>query len=122
MTWLRIITILVFVIVFLLWAGQNLENVVDINNFDGKTVATTPLWIVVLVSAAFGIFFMGILGIVQEFKDKAQIKKLNRTIDKQQEELASLRNLPISDEIGEAISVEEEREESVNSVQSEVEE
>jgi|GEM_PF-1899589 len=119
MTWLRIITVLVFVIVFLLWAGQNLENTVDINNFDGETVANAPLWIVVLVSAAFGIFFMGILGIVQEFRDKSKIKKLNHLIDKQQEELASLRNLPISDEIGE---VEIEEEESTGIKNSEAQE
>jgi hypothetical protein len=54
---------------------------------------------VVLVSLAIGIFFMGILGIVQEFKDKNEIKKLQQKISKQHEELVSLRNLPIADEL-----------------------
>jgi len=99
MTWLRIITVLLFVIIFLLWAGQNLDNRVTINNFKGALVANSPLWMVVLVSLAIGIFFMGILGIVQEFKDKNEIKKLQQKISKQHEELVSLRNLPIADEL-----------------------
>jgi uncharacterized integral membrane protein len=100
MTWLRIVVILIFVIVFLIWAGQNLENTVTINNFSGKPVTTSPLWMVVLAAAAFGIFFMGILGIAQELKDKTEIKRLNRVIDNLQEELSSLRSIPLSDEIG----------------------
>ena len=107
MTWLRIIVVLVFVITFLMWAGQNLENEVPINNFKGEIVAIVPLWIVVLAATAFGIFFMGILGIVQEFRDKNEIKRLNIILRKQQEELSSLRNLPISDEIDE-VEIEEE--------------
>jgi uncharacterized integral membrane protein len=99
MTWLRIITVLLFVIIFLLWAGQNLDNRVTINNFKGAPVANAPLWMVVLVSLAIGIFFMGILGIVQEFRDKGEIKKLQQKISKQHEELVSLRNLPIADEL-----------------------
>lgn len=99
MTWLRIITVLLFVIIFLLWAGQNLDNRVTINNFKGVPVANSPLWMVVLISLAIGIFFMGILGIVQEFRDKNEIKKLQQKISKQHEELVSLRNLPIADEL-----------------------
>jgi uncharacterized integral membrane protein len=99
MTWLRIITVLLFVVVFLLWAGQNLDNRVTINNFKGDPVANAPLWMVVLVSLAIGMFFMGILGIVQEFRDKNEIKKLQQKISKQHEELVSLRNLPIADEL-----------------------
>lgn len=99
MTWFRIITVLLFVVVFLLWAGQNLDNMVSINNFKGNTVAHSPLWMVVLISIAIGIFFMGILGIVQEFKDKAEIKKLQQKVSKQNEELASLRNMPIAEEL-----------------------
>jgi putative membrane protein len=99
MTWLRIITVLLFVIIFLLWAGQNLDNRVAINNFKGVPVANSPLWMVVLISLAIGIFFMGILGIVQEFRDKNEIKKLQQKISKQHEELVSLRNLPIADEL-----------------------
>lgn len=99
MTWFRIITVLLFVVVFLLWAGQNLDNRVTINNFKGEAVADSPLWMVVLVSIAIGIFFMGILGIVQEFKDKSEIKKLQQRVSKQNEELAELRNLPIKEDI-----------------------
>lgn len=99
MSWLRIITVLLFVVVFLLWAGQNLDNRVTINNFNGTAVSNSPLWMVVLVSLAIGMFFMGVLGIVQEFKDKGEIKKLKTKISKQQEELVSLRNLPIADEL-----------------------
>jgi hypothetical protein len=72
---------------------------VSINNFKGNTVAHSPLWMVVLVSIAIGIFFMGVLGIVQEFKDKAEIKKLQQKISKQNDELASLRNMPIAEEL-----------------------
>lgn len=99
MSWLRIITVLLFVVVFLLWAGQNLDNRVTINNFNGTAVSNSPLWMVVLVSLAIGMFFMGVLGIVQEFKDKGEIKRLKTKISKQQEELVSLRNLPIADEL-----------------------
>jgi len=109
MTWLRIIVILAFMVIFLLWAGQNLQNEVTINNFNGNPVIHASLWIVVLVSVAFGMFFMGVLGIVQEFKDKTVIKKLSHTIEKQHQELASLRNLPISDDI--AMEMEEEKSE-----------
>ncbi len=103
MTWLRIFSIIIFVVIFLLWAGQNLENKVSINNFKGDTITVAPLWIVVLIASAFGMFFMGILGIVQEFRDKSTIKKLNRTVERQQAELSSLRNLPISDDIAEEV-------------------
>jgi uncharacterized integral membrane protein len=114
MTWLRIFVIIAFVVLFLFWAGHNLNNVVSINNFKGDTIATTPLWIVVLISVSFGMFFMGILGIAQEFRDKSIIRKLNNKIEKQQQELASLRNLPISDEISMDEDMEEEPEQEVS--------
>ncbi|MBN2135489.1 MAG: LapA family protein [Acidobacteria bacterium] len=114
MTWLRIFVIVAFVVLFLFWAGHNLNNVVSINNFKGDTIATTPLWIVVLISVSFGMFFMGILGIVQEFRDKSIIRKLNIKIEKQQQELASLRNLPISDEMSMDDDIEEEPEKEVS--------
>jgi uncharacterized integral membrane protein len=113
MTWLRIFLIIIFVITFLLWAGQNLENTVSINNFKGNHVATSPLWILVLISVTVGMFLMGVLGIAQEIKDKATIRRLNKIIDKQQEELASLRNLPISDDISEEIKEHEKKNEKL---------
>jgi len=118
MTWLRIFSIIVFVVIFLLWAGHNLENKVPINNFKGDTLTIAPLWIVVLVAVAFGMFFMGILGIVQEFRDKNVIRKLNKRIDKQHQELASLRNLPISDDLDEEPldETEEKKENAENSI------
>jgi uncharacterized integral membrane protein len=114
MTWLRVISVLVFVVVFLVWAGQNLENKVTINNFRGNPVTTSPLWMVVLVSVAIGIFFMGIMGIVQEFRDKAEIRKLNGRIVRQSEELSSLRNLSIAEELGEVEKKEKMKEEKLS--------
>lgn len=59
------------------------------------------MYIMVTISFLFGILIAGLYGIVERFRLKREIKKMRHISKEKEEELNSLRNLPItSDNVG----------------------
>lgn len=56
------------------------------------------LWMVIYASFAFGVLFWLIVSVFQVMQLKGEIRKLNRENNEMQNELDSLRNLPIGEE------------------------
>jgi uncharacterized membrane protein YciS (DUF1049 family) len=58
------------------------------------------LYTIVIISFLFGVIVSGLYGIIERFQLKKQIRELTRSNKEKDEELNSLRNLPItSDEV-----------------------
>lgn len=66
---------------------------------EAKT-SLVSLYYVVTIAFLFGVFVMGVYGMVERFRLKKQIRTLMDTNQEKEKELSSLRNLPItSDEV-----------------------
>jgi uncharacterized integral membrane protein len=57
-----------------------------------------PLSLVAIITFLIGVIFMGIYGMVERFSLKRQIKTLMKESNEKDEELNSLRNLPVTTE------------------------
>ncbi len=56
-----------------------------------------PLYLLVFFSVIFGIFIGGMEGVVERIKSGTVIRKLKKEMKKMEEELTSLRNLPLTE-------------------------
>ncbi|MCD6452328.1 MAG: DUF1049 domain-containing protein [Acidobacteria bacterium] len=74
----------------------NSEETVSSINLYWKTLKDVPLIFVVLTSILVGIIIAGVIGIAEHIKLKLRLSALKKRISSLEEELNSLRNLPIS--------------------------
>ena len=90
-------TLLLTVLFFLaiLFAVEN-NKVVDIT-FYGLSSSQLPLFIVVFISIFLGILIAGAVGALEGIRFRREINLLKKKIKEDEEELSSLRNLPLSD-------------------------
>ncbi len=56
-----------------------------------------PLYLLVFFSVIFGIFIGGMEGVIERIKSGSVIRKLKKEMKKMEEELTSLRNLPLTE-------------------------
>ncbi len=90
-----VITIILFFALLIL-AILNTNQSVDLNFYQWKTFNDVPLWVVLFGSLAIGIIVSAIIGVAEHIKLRLQISRQKKKITKLEEEISSLRNIPIS--------------------------
>ncbi len=93
---LRGILFLFFVIVLVAFAVQNSDRVVDIQFFQWQYLAVSVLW-VVLISAVTGFALSFIIAAFREVRFRLDIRRLKKTLQQRDTEIAELRTLPLAD-------------------------
>jgi uncharacterized membrane protein YciS (DUF1049 family) len=69
--------------------------------FGEKTTSLLSLYTIVFVTFILGVILTGLYGIVEQFRLKKRIRVLTKELREKENELNSLRNLPItSDDVG----------------------
>ena len=62
--------------------------------------AELSMYYIVAITFLFGIFIAGLYGMIERFQLKKQLKNLAKSSREKDEELNSLRNLPITSDVG----------------------
>ena len=86
-------------LLFLLAITFSLKNneVVALKYYFGLESFDLPLYLLVFFSVIFGILIGGIEGVIERIKSGNVIRKLKKEMKKMEEELTSLRNLPLTE-------------------------
>jgi putative membrane protein len=90
-----VITIILFFALLIL-AILNTNQSVNLNFYQWKTFHDVPLWVVLFGSLAVGIIISAIIGVSEHIKLRLQISRQKKKITELEEEISSLRNIPIS--------------------------
>lgn len=95
---MKIVKTLVFTLLFFIAIIFAVKNDTDISvTFYGFDDMQLPLFILVFVSVFIGILIAGVLWTFEGIKTKMEIGRLKKRIKGYEEELNTLRNLPLSD-------------------------
>ncbi|MFQ5864104.1 MAG: lipopolysaccharide assembly LapA domain-containing protein [bacterium] len=87
------------ILVILGFALQNSSQEVTVVLFQNVwQYESVQLWMVIYASFAFGVLFWLIVSVFQVLQLKAEIRRLYKANNEMQNELDSLRNLPIGEE------------------------
>ena len=92
---LKTVFVTLFFIAAITFAIKNQESVSLQYYFINDEVWTMPLFLLVFLSILLGILVAGFGGVFTGFKLKQEIKRQQKTILELEDELNSLRNLPI---------------------------
>ena len=86
-------------LLFLLAITFSLKNneIVSIKYYFGLESLDLPLYLLVFFSVIFGILIGGVEGVIERIKSGNTIRKLKKEMKKMEEELTSLRNLPLTE-------------------------
>ena len=93
---LKTIFITALFVVGLTFAYKNQESV-SIQYYFIEQVWTVPLFLLIFFSTLIGVFIAAIGGVYSGFKLKREIKRQQKIILELEDELSSLRNMPITD-------------------------
>jgi len=99
---LKFLFALAILIVLVLFALQNMEPDVIIKYYLDRTIGPMPFSFAVLGAAAIGSIITALVTLIEQIKLRHTIKKLNRHIRQQDEELLNFKKIPpepIQDEI-----------------------
>lgn len=83
----------------LILAILNTNQSINLNFYHWKTFSDVPLWVVIFASLAIGVIVSAIVGISEHLKLRLQISRQKKKIKKLEEEISSLRNIPIAQAI-----------------------
>ncbi|MBW1679956.1 MAG: LapA family protein [Deltaproteobacteria bacterium] len=99
---IRAVFMILFMLVVIIVAVQNYEAMstavkfrVDFLFFQHET-AEMSLYLIVVISFLVGVIFSALYGITERFRQKREIKRLEREAREKDKELNSLRNLPVT--------------------------
>jgi len=95
--WLLILAVLFVLIVF---GVKNMELVTlrfSLSNFFSYE-AQMPVFVVVVISIFAGALLAGLIGLVDQLRLHGRIRKQKKSIDRLENEVKSLRNLPLEEE------------------------
>ena len=95
---LKTLFIGVLFLIALIFAAEN-TGPVEIHYY-GIVPIQIPLFLVVFVAILLGILIAGLVSSFDKFKLKREMNRLKRVVRTQEEELNSLRNLPLDDAEG----------------------
>ena len=101
---LKAILVILFVLFIIIVAVQNYKAFSTTVNFKVDLIFASyessgmSLYFVAVITFLIGILFAGFYGIAERFRLKNQIKKLIKDAKEKEEELNSLRNLPLTGE------------------------
>ena len=95
-----VITVILFFALLIL-AILNTNQSVDINFYQWKSFHDVPLWVIIFSSIAIGIIISAIVGLSEHIKLKLQLSRMRKRIKQLEEEISSLRNIPIAQVIQE---------------------
>ena len=87
---------LALMIFFMIFAWQNQEEQVHVV-FGGWDSGNLPVFLLILLSFGAGVIITSVIGIVEGMRIRMTNVKLRRKIKKLEEEVDSLRNLPLSE-------------------------
>jgi len=90
-----IIAVIVFFALLVL-AILNTNQSVNLNFYHWKTFNDVPLWLMIFSSLAIGVIISAVVGVSEHLKLKLQIIRMKKKIKKLEEEINSLRNIPIT--------------------------
>lgn len=89
----------VVMILLVLWFTiENSKEAVTIIFFSKWQIVNLQLWMVIYASFGIGVIFWLLVSMVQVLQHKAEIRRLKKNNYEIQNELDSLRNLPIEDD------------------------
>ncbi len=102
---IKAILIILFMLLVIIVIAENIQNLkipvlfsVDLWLFQYQT-PNIPLGFVAVVTFLIGVLSMGLLGIVERFRLKKQVKILQTEITKRDKELHSLKTMAVTTEI-----------------------
>jgi putative membrane protein len=93
---LSLVAVLLFV--FVLQNGGELTKPVDFSLdlwVKDLSLGPSPLYSVLLVTFFLGLLISGVLGLIHHLRRRAEYKRVNRLLIEKDQELNSLRNLPV---------------------------
>jgi uncharacterized integral membrane protein len=95
--WLLILVVLFVLIVF---GAENMEPItLKFSIFSLVSYETAmPLFFVVVVSVFSGAALAGLIGLVDHVRLRSQLRKQRKTVTRLEDEVKSLRNLPLEEE------------------------
>ena len=96
---MKLIRNLFLAALFLLAITFSLKNSQDvsINYYYLEEAIVSPAYLLVMLSAVFGLLIGGVGGFIEKMRSGSIIKKLKKDLASKEEELTSLRNLPITE-------------------------
>lgn len=99
--WIFVLLVLMVVVIIVVQNYESLATKVSFRaNFifwEGETPGI-PLSLVAIITFCIGVIFSGVYGMAERFRLKKQIKSLEKEAKERDEELSSLRNLPVTSE------------------------
>jgi uncharacterized integral membrane protein len=99
--WIFVLLVLLVVVIIVVQNYESLATKVsfraDFMFWDGETPGI-PLSLVAIITFFIGVIFSGSYGMAERFRLKKQIKSLLNEAKEKDEELNSLRNLPVTTE------------------------
>jgi hypothetical protein len=105
MTHLKIIVVVLVSLLFIVMAVQNdaamsqkIQLKLDLFVFDEISTSEVSVYQVAIIAFLLGLIAAGFYAIVEHFRLKKQIKMLSAELQDKDQELNSLRNLPITSE------------------------
>jgi lipopolysaccharide assembly protein A len=100
----RVVLVILFVLLVIAVAVQNYPVMTSQVNFrlnllffNGETPPMS-LYLVIIIAFLFGVVFTGFYGITERFRLKKEVKRLMKESRGKDQELQSLRNLPVTAE------------------------
>ncbi len=94
--WILAVVVILVVLGFALANSEQVVTVVFLPNV--WQYGNVQLWMVIYASFASGVLFWLIVSVFQVLQLKGEIRRLNKLNNEMQNELDSLRNLPIGEE------------------------
>ena len=95
---LRWVVLAVFIILVIGFAMQNTHEAVSVRFLTYQSI-DLPLWVIMYVAFAIGLFFWLIVSIFQILSLKNQLRKKAREIKRLRAELDKLRNVAVEDSV-----------------------
>jgi ATP adenylyltransferase len=101
---LRALLVILFVLLVIVIAVQNYQQMATKINFKVDLLffryesAPMSVYLIAIISFLLGVIFSGLYGVTERFRLKRQIRYLMKESKEKDEELNSLRNLPVTSE------------------------
>jgi len=89
----------ILIVVIILFAMQNSSVMVSVRFWQWETAGKMPLWIVMYISFAAGMFFWVFVSIFQMLSLKSENRQVRKELKKLRSELDRLRNVAVDDMI-----------------------
>jgi len=97
----KAIIVILFLLVVVIVAGQNYQALIDpvsfkVNLVFFKKTADLPVSLIAVIALLIGVFCIWVYGISERLDFRRQIKMLMKDVKDKEQELNSLRNLPVT--------------------------